>query len=505
MNYKTRLGTLLACILIAAAACSSHLPVWAGGLSEGPSSVAAVSGAAPARKVVTQKGKKYCYEGKTRKTGKLRIGKNWYYFGPEMRTGLIQAAPQGSGRYYYADRNGVLQTGWKTLQGKKYYFWKKSGNTRTRHEAATGLRGISGSFYLFDKKGVLLYGLNTFGGKTYYTNEKGQAQSGWRTAGGALRYFWPGAGSGHGRFEMAAGTVVIEGVTHYLDSRGVPRKTFGGRQLDKYGAVKNASLQAQNRSDSRFFGDVTAGRTPAQKAILSCLNYYEDQLQKLNRANRFEETYNKKGSYPKHVWQYSNSYNSPLNSYFAPFDRMNGGAYKLDGKVVRYCNCDTGKWWVAQDLMKSSGLPAEGMSAVWDRYTIKDITFKDLYKKGYFTVKKNGKNVRIDLVPGTCFYDTTRTHTWIYMGPDSKGVERFFDTGHGGVHSDPAKVDKVLAWEKDLSDRFHTDGRRAIYRTWVNEMTDTRSYADKTIRIVWVPKNLKTFYYRNAKGSLVRY
>lgn len=510
MDIKAKLRTFMALLIIVMMAPGFVLPAGAAGLSEGLPALSQVRSGASGSGIVTSKGKKYYYVKGKRKTGKARVGKNWYYFGPEMKTGLIEDKGK-SGTYYYADGKGVLQTGWKTLRGKKYYFWAKTRGGHTRFEAATGLKSVGGRYYLFSKKGVLLSGLRTVGGSVYYADSKGLVKSGWHKAGGSLRYFYPKAGSGHARFEMATGTVVIDGIPHYLDSDGVPRKTYNGKDLNKYGAVKGISYDPGNASgissvpDGRFYGDVSAGRTPVQKAILSCLNYYEDQLQKLNRANRFEETFNKEGDYPKHVWQYSNNYRSVLNDFFAPFDRMNSGAYKKGKKTVRYCNCDSCKWWVVQDLLHTTGTTSEGMHSLWTKYTIKGMTFEKLYKKGYFTVKKNGEKIRIPLVPGTCFYDAAGTHTWIYMGPDRKGVERFFDTGHGGVHSDPGKVDKVLAWEEDVSKRYHTDKRRAIFRTWVNEITDTRTYADKTIRVIWVPRNIKTFYYRNPGGKLVKY
>jgi hypothetical protein len=508
MDIKAKLRTLMVLLIIVMMAPGFVLPAEAAGLSKGLPAVSQVRSGAAGSGIVTSKGKKYYYLKGKRKTGKVRVGKKWYYFGPEMKTGLIEDTGK-SGTCYYADGKGVLQTGWKTVKGKKYYFWTKTRGGHTKFEAATGLKSVGGKYYLFSKKGVLLSGLQKVGGSVYYADSKGLVKSGWHKAGGSLRYFYPQAGSGHARFEMAKGTVVIDGVPHYLDSDGIPEKTHGGKDLNRYGAEKkSAEASGGSRtptSDGIFYGDVTAGRTPAQKAILSCLNYYEDQLQKLNRENRFEETYNKKGDYTKHVWQYSNNARSPLNAFFAPFDRMNSGAFKKGKKTVRYCNCDSCKWWVVQDMLNTTGTTSEGMHTVWTKYTIKGMTFEKLYEKGYFTVKKDGEKVRIDLVPGTCFYDAAGTHTWIYMGPDRKGVERFFDTGHGGVHSDPNKVDKVLAWEEDVSKRYHSDKRRAIFRTWINEITDSRAYADKTIRVIWVPRNIRSFYYRNPRGKLVKY
>ncbi len=507
---KAKFRTLIVLIIAVMMVSMPALTARASGLSEGREAVSFVRSGAAKNGIVQSKGKKYYYVKGKRKTGKIKVGKKWYYFGPEMKTGLIQDTDD-SGKVYYASSKGILQTGWKTVKGEKYYFWSKTQNGHVQFEAATGLRSIGGKYYLFSSKGRLLKGMQKVSGSVYYADSKGLVRSGWQTSAGDLHYFWPEAGKGHKRFEMATGTVVIEGIRHYLDSDGVPRKTHDGKELNRYGAGKGIVMDPDDSdgrgsaSDSRFYGDVSAGRTPAQKAILSCLNYYEDELQKLNKANRFEETFDKEGDYPKNVWQYSNNYRSPLNQFFAPFDRMNSGVFKNGKKTVRYCNCDSCKWWVVQDLLHTTGTTSEGIHTVWKKYVVKAETFKSIYKKGFFTYEKNGEEFKVALAPGSCFYDAAGTHTWIYMGPDRKGVERFFDTGHGGVHSDPKKVDMVLAWEKDQSKRYHSDKSRAIFRTWVNEITDTRSYSDKLVRVVWVPRNFKTFYYRNPAGKLVKY
>ena len=499
MKHKAKIRLLTAFMAAVLVLPLLGMPVRASGLSAGTRpmeiTMAAKNG------IVPESGKKYFYADGVRKTGKIQAGENWYYFGPEMKYGLIRDA--GTGLIYYAGTDGALQTGWKTIGGKKYYFWASDYPGHKKYEAAVGMRTIKGVWHLFTKDGVLLCGLHKADGKTFYTDSQGRLQSGWQSVGGKLYYFWPAQGDGHDRFQQAFGTVVIGGITHYLDSSGNPLKVYDGKQLDKYGAVKTSSPAL----DEKFFGDVSAGETPAQKAILSCLNYYEAQLQKLNRDNRFEELCKKKGQAPKFVWQYSNK--SPLGSFFAPFDKMNGGAYSYNGRTVRYCNCDSCKWWVVEDLMHTNRTTSQDIHTVWKKYTVKGIKLKDLYQKGSFTAKVSGKNVTVRLVPGTCFYNIEpngrSNHTWIYMGPGQDGTERIFDTGHGGVHSDPKKKDRVRAWEKDLSGRYHTDGSRAIFRTWVNEMTDTRDYADKTIGTIWVPNDLKHFYYRNAGGKLVRY
>lgn len=510
MKNKAKIRLLAAFLSAVMMLSASALPARAAGLRAGMPPAASSASAAEGNGILSENGKKYFYVKGTRKTGLVQAGKNWYYFGPEMKYGLIRAG----NKVYYANDRGVLQTGFRTIGGRRYYF---NANT-LKFEGHEGLLNVNARFYICIG-GVVQYGNITYGKKGYLAGPDGLLKSGWQKESGRLCYYWPKAGDGHGRFQKAVGTVVISGVTHYLDGNGIPLKTYGGRLLDQYGVPVSSSAPSvpaasavpapaslPSAADARFFGDVSAGRTPAQKAILSCLNYYESQLKKLNTDNHFEEVYRKKDQSPKNVWQYSNK--GALSSYFAAFDRMNGGAFSYGGKTVRYCNCDSCKWWVVKDIMHTSATTSKDLNTVWKKYTVKGLKFRDIYEKGYFTVRQGGKDVRVSLLPGTCFYDVLpggkSNHTWIYMGPDAGGTARIFDTGHGGVHSDPGKTDRVRSWERDLSARFHTDGNRAIFRTWVNEAADTRDYEDKTIGTIWVPNDLKTFYYRNASGKLVK-
>ena len=251
-------------------------------------------------------------------------------------------------------------------------------------------------------------------------------------------------------------------------------------------------------SDGKYFGDVSMCETESQKAILSCLNYYEYKLQEFNAKNDFE------GGSPKHVWQYSNK--GALGSYFANFDKMNSGTYKYNGTTVRYCNCDTCKWWVVQDVRHVTRTASEDLHTVYKKYTFsysKGVKVRKVIEDGGFTY--NGEFIK--LTPGTCFYniksDGKSSHTWIYMGQDKDGMERIFDTGHGGnISAYSSQKDKVKAWEKDTSNRFHTDGHRAIFRTWVNEASDTWDYEGQTVGTIWIPNDMKTFWYRNAEGGI---
>ena len=88
-------------------------------------------------------------------------------------------------KYYFSKSSGEALTGLRTIDGKKYYFSKSSG------EALTGLRTIDGKKYYFSKSsGEALTGLRTIDGKKYYFSKSShQALKGLRTIGGEKYYF----------------------------------------------------------------------------------------------------------------------------------------------------------------------------------------------------------------------------------------------------------------------------------------------------------------------------
>lgn len=214
-KIKARLSLLLAVVMLM----TSTVPVHAAPLSA-PRTVKSMT-VSEASKTgwQTENGKKYYYQGGVRKTGKVQINKNWYYFGPEMKTGLFQD-PNKPGAYYYAKNDGILRTDWQTINGKRYYFWNQSINGHIHHEAATGIWSVNGKVYLFSNEGVLLYGLNRLNGKLYYTDGKGLLQTGWRTVGGKRYYFWSRNTSTYTRYEAAYGKRTINGIWHLFSKDG---------------------------------------------------------------------------------------------------------------------------------------------------------------------------------------------------------------------------------------------------------------------------------------------
>ena len=114
---------------------------------------------------------------------------------------------KGSNTYYY--QNGVASTGWTKIEGKKYYFLKKTG------QMVIGRYKIGKSMYYFDKTGAMVRKLSgakwvvdengrrfyngngkyskkvwqTIQGKRYRFDKKGYVLTGWNKVGSAWYYF----------------------------------------------------------------------------------------------------------------------------------------------------------------------------------------------------------------------------------------------------------------------------------------------------------------------------
>ena len=100
---------------------------------------------------------------------------------------------EGGVTFYYVD--GVLQTGWKRIGAKTYYFKKKASAKLPAGAMLTGLRTIAGDTYYFNKKGVMQTGWKRIDGERYFfrkkassTQRKGAMLKGLQTIGGKQYY-----------------------------------------------------------------------------------------------------------------------------------------------------------------------------------------------------------------------------------------------------------------------------------------------------------------------------
>ena len=158
-------------------------------------------------------GRRYYFTvGKTNKgvmqTGKRYLGNKWYFLDPYLKTGLIEA---GS-KFYYADSKGVLQTGWRTIEGKRWYF---TADKNRKFERITGMQKIGKKWYFLDPEPRT--GFFHEGGHLYYANGNGELQAGWKNINGKTYYFFNSTVNGHVHNEAAVGKKAVSNVFYIFD------------------------------------------------------------------------------------------------------------------------------------------------------------------------------------------------------------------------------------------------------------------------------------------------
>ena len=131
------------------------------------------------------KGGKYWYQTKDQYRPAKRfyeINKKTYYFNASgyRVTGLKKIKDY----YYLFNKNGVMLTGWRSYNKKRYYFQKSLGY------AYTGERLIGNDWYYFNKKGQMQKGWIKQDGYYYYYGSTGAQVHGWAKIGGKWYWFY---------------------------------------------------------------------------------------------------------------------------------------------------------------------------------------------------------------------------------------------------------------------------------------------------------------------------
>ena len=131
-----------------------------------------------------------------------------YYFSEDakMQTGYVQLAD----RTYHLGQDGAMTTGWLDTNDGVFYFDVTTGSQ------AFGVQVIDGYAYYFDEKGALGYGgwLNCTDGKRY-ADKNGVLATDWQTIDGSKYYF-------NGNGVLATGETTIGAKTYLFDKNGVP-------------------------------------------------------------------------------------------------------------------------------------------------------------------------------------------------------------------------------------------------------------------------------------------
>ena len=112
------------------------------------------------------------------------------------------------GSYYYFNEDGVMQTGFQTIDNKTYFFSRVNGVRRT------GMFSINNYMYYFDEDGVMQTGTFTIDGLEYKFDVSGKLIGGWQFKDGKT-YFLKSDGS------YIKGWAIVEGEKCYFNDLGV--------------------------------------------------------------------------------------------------------------------------------------------------------------------------------------------------------------------------------------------------------------------------------------------
>lgn len=144
-------------------------------------------------------------------------GRDWFFMDSDgyMVRGLHKCSWSGGIDTFYFDENGVMQYGWKYINGK---------------------------WYFFDKNGAMKTGWLYDNGSWYYLGADGKMVTGWVTYKGKRCYLEPVSGKNQGHCYTSC-TAVIDGKTYRFDKDGYATEEKGGGKSSLNG-VDIASYQS---------------------------------------------------------------------------------------------------------------------------------------------------------------------------------------------------------------------------------------------------------------------
>ena len=201
-----------------------------------------------AKFVKTSEGYKYRNTDGSFITNKLqKIGSYTYYFD---KNGVRQTGFKTiNKKTYYFDKNGRMLLRWKRVNGKKYLFDPVDGHMHTGWE---WVEEKNGWYYLHAKKGYLVEGWKTIGGKKYYfTKGTFKAKTGWQTISGKKYYF------DTQNAYMITGWRTIGSKTCYFGKNGVMvtgKQTIGGKTytFNNKGQLKGKAPRSAAAATTKF-------------------------------------------------------------------------------------------------------------------------------------------------------------------------------------------------------------------------------------------------------------
>lgn len=115
-------------------------------------------------------------------TGWVSIDGKWCFFDKSTGAMLKKCWHKDNGNWYYLGSDGAILTGWQEINNTWYYF-QGSG------AMVTGWKQIGGSWYLFNENGTMVTGWKNMGGTWYYFLDTGVMVTGWQQISGSWYLF----------------------------------------------------------------------------------------------------------------------------------------------------------------------------------------------------------------------------------------------------------------------------------------------------------------------------
>ena len=262
--------------------------------------------------VAVKGGKTYWFNIQGRRTEKGFVSAygRKYYFNPAMATGWKSI----NGRlYYFMDKKysgykaymeGSMLTGFRTINGLPFYFQDKRCSVYKAADYGKRMIGfftVSGNTYYAanekmsgynaKKRGTIQKGWKTISGRLYYFGDNGIMRKGWQTIGGK-RYYMPGGVTAVNKFftvsgktyyfnkagVMQTGIITVSGRKYYMGTDGVMKKGFVTIQKDTYYfSEKDGSMATgfADIKDSRYYFG-TDGKLVKGIFTVNGRTYYSD-------------------------------------------------------------------------------------------------------------------------------------------------------------------------------------------------------------------------------------
>ncbi len=222
----------------------------------------------------------------------------------------------GSYNYRYFDKDGVMKTGWLTVDGKKYYLNTSSGY-RT-----LGLKKISSKYYYFveSKSAGYAYssGWKKFGKNYRYFAKDGVMKTGWLTVGSKKYYLNKSTGYRTLGLKKISGKYyyfVEKNSAGYVYKSGWKKFSKNYRYFDKNGVMKTGWLTVGSK---KYYLNKSNGyRTLGLKKISGKYYYFVEK----NKAGYMYKGWKKFGSKKR---------------YFDSKGRMVTGTKKISGKKYKF-------------------------------------------------------------------------------------------------------------------------------------------------------------------------